>query len=92
MTRRVEVNPGELFLVGDPTILVREWETIIGDVEKIGGPGPDLAYLLTFTGRRNNSDEVVSFTAAISPEDAFALAGQILDGIELLLAANRDAP
>lgn len=91
MSRRVEMNPGELFMVADRSILVEEYESVLGDVAKIGGDQSRVAYLLTFTGRINNSDEVDSVTVILPPEDAFALAGNIIDGIGLLVEANKRA-
>lgn len=90
MNRRVEMNPGELFMVADRTILVREYESVLGDVTKIGATSSDIAYFFTFTGRVNHTDDIESVTVAMSPEDAFALTGQILAGLELLISANRN--
>lgn len=89
--RRVEMNPGELFMVADRTILVREYESVLGDVTKIGESTSEVAYFFTFTGRLNHTDQVESVTVAMSPEDAFALSGNILTGLELLVEANRKA-
>lgn len=91
MSGRVEVNPGELFMVADRSILVQEYESVLGDVAKIGASESRVAYLLTFTGRINNSDEPASVTVILPPEDAFALAGNIIDGIGLLVEANKRA-
>lgn len=89
MADRVEMNPGEWFLIADPTVLVDEWESIIGDVQKIGADESRAAYLFTFTGKRNNHDEQMTVTVAMDIRGAFDLAGQILDGLELLKRANR---
>ena len=89
MAERYELNPGELFLVADRMILVEEWESILGDVSKIGGGNSRAAYLFTFTGKVNNRDEQDQVTVAMDPESAWSLVGQILNGLELLKAANR---
>ncbi len=88
MAERYELNPGELFLVADRMILVEEWESILADVSKIGGGNSRPAYLLTFTGKVNNRDEQDQVTVAMDLESAWSLVGQILDGLELLKAAN----
>lgn len=84
MRERIEMNPGEWFMVAEPTILVREYETVLGDAYKIGAQTHHLACLMTFTGKVNNKDEEATTTVAMSPEDAFMFVGQILDGLELL--------
>lgn len=89
MFRRIEVNPGEWFAVSDRVILVHEHESILGAVSKIGTTDNDrLAYMFTYTGKLNNQNKKDSVTVMMSPEDAFALAEQILDGIELLVDAK----
>ena len=87
--RRVEVNPGEVFMIADRTILVDERESVLGDVAKIGAPEHRLAYLFTFTGRVNNTDETDSVTVAMSPLDAHELMSDILTGLELLAEHQR---
>ncbi len=88
MPRRVELNPGEPFLVADRMILVDEWESILGDVSKIGSAESRVAYLFTFTGKVNNRDERDQVTVALDVESAWSLVGQILHGLELLKEAN----
>lgn len=85
--RRVEINPGEWFMVAENTILAATYESILGDVAKIGGPSRP-AYLFTFSGKVNNKDEQGSFTVALDPRDAWTLVGDILNGLDLLKKAN----
>lgn len=86
--KRVELNPGEWFMVADPTVLVEEFESIIGNVAKIGGE-PRTAYLFTFTGKRNNHDERMTVTVAMDLQAAWDLVGQVLAGLELVAAVQR---
>lgn len=92
-TRRIEMNPGEFFAVSDRVILVAENESVLGRTGKLGAPAEEdrLTYFFTFTGKLNNRDEHDSVTVAMSPEDAFEFASQILDGIQLLLDAQKEA-
>jgi hypothetical protein len=91
VSKRIEINPGEWFLVADKTILVREYESVLGAVSKIGTRDNDrIAYLFTFTGKVNNEAKINSVTVAMSPEDAFALASRILDGLQSLLDAQKE--
>lgn len=83
--RRVEVNPGEWFLVAPRTILVNEYESVLGAVSKLGGENNRLAYFFTFSGKVNNEARMDAVTVAMSPEDAFELANMILNGIQLLV-------
>ena len=92
MTRRVEVNPGELFAVSDRVILVDKYESVLGMMSKLGTVENDrLAYLLTFEGKLNNKPRTGSVTVAMSPADVNELIGDLLNGLELLVAA-RDEP
>lgn len=85
MSRRVEMNPGEMFLVADPTILASEYESVLGAVSKIGATDSDrIAYFFTFTGKVNNRDEEMTVTVALDPMDAWRLTGDVLSGLELL--------
>lgn len=87
---RVELNPGEMFFIADPTILVDEYESIIADVSKIGAPSQGPTYLLTFAGKLNNKDKRSTVTVALPVESAFELTQAILDGLELLMKANKN--
>lgn len=91
MTRQIEMNPGEMFMVADRTLLVDEYESVLAMVSKIGTTDNDrVAYFFTFTGRVNNTTETEAVTVAMSPEDANDLLGDILNGLELLVAAQKD--
>ncbi|HEX3639923.1 MAG TPA: hypothetical protein VHV10_01390 [Ktedonobacteraceae bacterium] len=85
---RVEINPDEWFAIADPTILAEEYESVIGDMWKIGQPKHGPAYLFTFRGKLNNKDEQAAFTVALSLQAAWELVGNILDGLELFKQAN----
>lgn len=85
--RRIEINPGEMMLVADRTILVEEYESVLGDAFKIGSTDHELSYFITFSGRVNNSTESDSVTVAIPPVEAAVLVVDILHGLELLKAA-----
>jgi hypothetical protein len=84
--RRVEVNPGEWF--ADNTILADEYESVLGDVFKIGSPEHRPEYLFTFRGKVNNKDEQGSFTVALTLEAAWRLVGDVLTGLDLFKKAN----
>ena len=84
MAERIEMNPGEMFMVADRTILVSEYESVLGQVSKIGVDEDRIAYFFTFWGRVNKSDEVTEVTVAMSPHDSFELTNDILNGLELL--------
>lgn len=86
---RIEINPGEFFMVADGMVLVDEYESVLGDVSKLGSADGRIAYLFTFSGKVNNRDERTTVTLAMPVQDAFKLAGQILDGLELLAKHNR---
>lgn len=88
MAERIELNPGELFLIADRTILVDEYESILGDVSKIGNSDSRVAYLFTFTGKVNNRDERDQVTVAMDLKAAWELVGDLLHGFELLKEAN----
>jgi hypothetical protein len=89
MSRRIEMNPGEMFMVADPTILVAEYESVLGDVSKIGSNDSRIAYFFTFTGKVNNKDEQATLTVAMDPMDAWRLTDDVLRGLELLAAAQK---
>lgn len=79
------LDEGELFTIADPTILVSTYESVLAKVARIGDPaGARPAYLFTFTGKVNNRDEDMTVTVAMSPEDAFQLTTDVLNGLELL--------
>ena len=83
--RKIEVNPGEYFLVDPRAIHVKEYEAVFSATSKIGTTANDqLAYMITFTGRINNSDEVTTYTVIMSPKDAWELIGMALDQFEWL--------
>lgn len=84
MDRHVEINPGEPFLVADRMLFVYEYESVLADIAKFDGENARTAYMFTFKGKINNSDEMGEVTVAMSPEDAFTLTGHVLDGLELL--------
>jgi hypothetical protein len=86
--RRVEVNPGEWFMVAEDTVLAAEYESVIADVSKIGSDEHRMEYLFTFRGKVNNKDEQGAFTVAMSPQSAWNLVNDILTGLELLKKAN----
>lgn len=89
MYRRVEINPGEWFAVSDRVILAKEFESVLGFVGKIGTTENDrLAYMFTWTGKLNNQEKNDSVTVMMPPEDAFALAEQIIHGIGILVDAQ----
>lgn len=85
--RQVEINPGEWFMVADNTILAAHYESVLGNVAKIGGPSQP-AYLFTFVGKVNNKNEQESFTVALDLQAAWNLVGDILNGLELFKKAN----
>lgn len=88
--RRVEVNLGERFAVSDKVILVREYESILALASKLDTTkGDQIAYMFTFTGKLNNQERYADCTVLMSPEDAFQLAGNILDGLSLLTKAQQ---
>ena len=86
--KRIEINSGEIIGIADRTILVDEHESVLGDVFKIGSPQHDMAYLITFSGRVNNTQERESVTVALTVPQAHELMGHILDGLEMLVALN----
>jgi len=86
--RRIEINPGEYFLVADRTILVNEHESVLGDAVKIGRPESEPTYFFTFKGRINNSTERDAVTVALPLISAWELVQNILDGLELFKEAN----
>jgi hypothetical protein len=90
--RRVEINPGEWFMVAENTILAAEYESVLDDVFKIGSDEHRMEYLFTFRGKVNNKNEQGSFTVAMSPQAAWTLVGDILTGLELLKKANPEEP
>jgi len=86
-SRRVEINPGEPFLLAPRIVLAERYESILGLASKIGTVENDqIVYMFTFTGRENNSTREASFTVALSPEDALQLTTDILAGLELLVS------
>ena len=88
MGRREEINPGELFLIADRTILVDEYESIIGDMFKMGKDRHEVGYLFTFKGKINNKDEYGEVTVCMPVKDAWNLFNDVLKGLELLRDAN----
>lgn len=89
MFRRIEVNPGEWFAVSDKVILVRETESVLANTAKLGtSDNHQIAYMFTYSGKLNNQDAKADVTVMMSPEDAFAHASQILEGIDFLLKEN----
>lgn len=88
--KRVEVNPGEMFAVSDKVILVREYESVLGMVGKLKTTDNDrVAYMFTFAGKLNNRNASADCTVMMSPEDAFELASDILNGLSLLTGAEQ---
>lgn len=90
--RRMELNPGEMFLVADRTILIDKYESILADLFKIGAAEHEVGYLFTFTGRINgtNGEQEDSVTVAMSPQDAWNFVGDVLNGLELLTKKRQD--
>lgn len=83
--RRIEVNPGELFLVDPRAIHVDKYEAVFAATSKIGTDKNDqLAYMMTFTGRINNTDETTTYTVIMSPQDGWKLIGMALDQFDWL--------
>lgn len=90
MPRRIEMNPGEMFLVGDNVLLVREYESVLGDVSKFDGGNRRIAYFFSFTGKLNNKDRSATYTVAVSPEDALEFVNMVLNGLEMLTGVTRE--
>lgn len=88
--KRIEINPGEMLWVADKTILVTEYESVLGDTHKLGSANHQVVYMITFRGRINNSEEVDEVTVSLSPEDANNLCGNIINGLELLLKIKQN--
>lgn len=85
MTQRIEINPGEWFLINPRSIHVTEYESVFAMTSKIGTTENDqLAYLITFTGRVNNSKREETHTMIMSPQDAMRLLDTLLDQFEWL--------
>lgn len=84
MGKRIEMNPGELFMVADRMILVDEYESVLGDMFKIGSPEHQGAYIFTFSGKVNNRDDRDQVTVAMDLQSAWELVGHMLNGFELL--------
>lgn len=92
MPRKVEMNPGEMFMVGDNVLLVRSYESVLGAVGKIGNNDNDrIAYFFTFTGKINNKERSGTYTVALSPVDALAFVNDVLHGLELLQQTIEEA-
>lgn len=90
--RRIEVNPGEWFMVGNRVVLTESYESVLGMLSKIGTIENDrLAYLITFKGRINNTDRETTVTVAMSPEDVNVMIGDLLNGLELLVSWQEGA-
>jgi hypothetical protein len=86
--KRIEINPGEWLMVADRTILVEQYESVLGDTIKLGTDLHQGMYFFTFTGRINRSTETDSVTVAIPLKEAWDLFTDVLNGFELLRKAN----
>lgn len=86
--KHVEVNPGEMFMVADKLILVDSYESVLGDAQKIGSDKHRAAYMFTFTGRVNHTDERTSVTVAVPLAEAYELAAHVVKWIEEFAVAN----
>lgn len=86
--KRIEINPGEWFSVANRTIIVENYESVLGDVIQLGTDYREAVYMFTFTGRVNHTKETDSVTVALPIKDAFNLMGDILHGLELFKKAN----
>lgn len=85
MAERIEVNPGEFFMVDPESLHVKEYETVFALTGKIGSDrDPQLAYMMSFTGRINNTDRERVYTIMMSPQDAFNMLGTMLEQFEWL--------
>lgn len=90
--RDVPLAEGQAFHVSDRVLLVHDRETILGTCRAFGvtDGGDQIAYLMTFSGKVNRKDRTGSVTLAMSPTDALELAGELLRGLELLVATEGD--
>ena len=85
MTERIEVNPGEYFLVDPESLHVKEYETVFAKTSRIGSDrDAELAYMMSFTGRINNTDRERTYTVIMSPQDAWAMVDVMLGQFEWL--------
>ena len=90
MPKHIELSPGEVFMVADRTILVREYESVLANLSLIDGSNEQTAYLMTFTGRVNKTQDEDSVTISMSPEDTYVLVSDLLNGLELLSQMAKD--
>lgn len=84
MTERIEVNPGEYFFINPNSMLATEYEAVFADMIKIGYDRHELGYMVSFTGRINNTGEHTTYTIVMSPQDGWALLGLMLEQYEWL--------
>lgn len=89
-TERIEINEGEFFEMDKDLLLVHEYESVLGDLFKMDGSEHQLAYLFTFKGRINKTDEHRTVTVGLDPQAAFDLTNDILHGLELLAEARKN--
>lgn len=84
---RIEVNQDEWLMIDPEAMHVKEYETVFASTERIGSDQePQLAYMMSFTGRINNTDRERTYTVMMSPQDAFAMLDTMLDQFEWLQA------
>lgn len=81
---RIELSPGDYFLVADRTILVDKYTSVLAVASKIGGSKGEIAYLFTFEGKLNNKDERDTVTIAIPIEHILEMTDGMLCGLENL--------
>lgn len=84
MPHELEVGPGETFLIADHTMLVRETQSLLAKTSLIGDPDSQMSFLITYTGRINRTEDIESWTIAISPPDMLDFINTALDQLELL--------
>lgn len=80
-----QLPPGALFSVAEGTIIVEGLQVKAGKAGPIGGELRELVFV-TIHGRVNKAIEPVDVELLMSPETAFVLQGQLLDGLEAVLA------
>lgn len=73
--RRIDVNGGDIFLLAPNTMWVTEYESVFALGGKIGAPTKEdqPIYLMTATGRINNTDRTETWSIGMSPDAAFDL-------------------
>jgi hypothetical protein len=79
------MEPGDYLSITEETLLVHGYESVLGNMVKMGSDETQIGFMFVFKGQMNNSGgKEGEMTVMLPVEGAFNLMNDILSGLEVL--------